>query len=80
MAVEKTYTCDICKDAIKPENLTGLGFDGGYGVIEKPIHDCNRHICDLCLHSLATIAADKNRSETASWGAPIPSPTHVAPT
>lgn len=58
MTTTKTYTCDVCGDTARTGNgvkLIGLYWSGAGGWIEKPLHDCEHHICEACIMSIVNV-------------------------
>ena len=53
MAIERIFSCNLCGDKHKADELVGLHYETWpKRWIEKPARDTQNHVCHMCLSSL----------------------------
>lgn len=68
--MEKVYTCNLCREKVKPDRLMGLRFQDMYNFqLDEAKTTDGAHVCMRCLDQLKTQLAT-SRVEFSATGEP----------
>lgn len=62
MTVNRTYTCNLCRDVYESNELIGLHWKTWpKGWVQAPAYQAENHICKTCLATLKKLATEQER-------------------